>query len=146
MSQSAVIAHMHDRIIFELPEGTGQKEIQVSVGGRYLSVGDTANHPRILYAPPTIDVIEPLRPMNGPTVGGFSLTVRGSNFGPKQRNTSIPRLTLDLAQGRFVSPLPLAEASAVPTSYLAVDFYQSCLTDARTPQGIRPQTGRTSGC
>ena len=102
--------------------------------------------PRLLYAGPMINSVRPLVPANGPTNGGYLVTMRGANFGPKQRNTSIPALAVDVQGTRFANPLPLAEAAGMPTEYLRLDFYRSCLTDARNPEGVKPQQGRTASC
>ena len=134
VAQHLVFVHDHEAITFQVPPAVLQRDVEISVGGRLLNLDiDDANHPRLGFAAPILDM---LAPATGGTEGGFEVTIRGHLFGPTPRNTTRPSQQLSL--GYFAPGLPIDEAASVPTAYLRVTFFRSCISDARTLVGGRP--------
>jgi hypothetical protein len=132
----------HEKIVLSVPPGVGRRYIIVDVHG--VKAADTMAA-ELVYDPPTL-MVDPARgfpvlsPAAGGTEGGVSLSLVGANFGTAPQNmtgVAVPYESTRDAMGRVLLP---------NTHYVRVRFHKSCVTNARTAGGSRPQTHGLDDC
>ena len=105
-------------ILLTVPHGTSTRVVSVSVRGQ-LAV---TTYP-FVYAAPTL---ASLAAGGGATDGGDVVTVCGASLGSSSAGVN------------WLLPQQLPLARIAPTSYLLVNFFQTCISVARTPAGAVP--------
>ena len=145
----------HERIVLNVTQGAGVKDVIVSAqGGSTIGVGGAASPSapsvntagltvfppptfRFAYAPPVIASLTPS--VDGSTGGGDLITLSGFNFGPTPRNTSIPALMLTTAPVPSSGGLnvPLTVDATLPSWLMRIRFGGACLSDVLDEVGAR---------
>jgi hypothetical protein len=138
---SSIVSWTHEKVVFAVPQGSGLKEIDVSVRGQTINLGRTSPlRPMFQYSAPQIQARFPLLV---DTNGGPEVTLIGFNFGPTLIDTvNAPVLTTtpitpsNWNDAAFEFPFAQNAATPiVPTSVVVIDFGNRCVSSAKLLNG-----------